>query len=288
MPSKILLQLDADDYASSFDAVVAYDAGVEHLLTYAGVHTECVTPLVHGAMFTRGGDKLRHTAIFVGGSNVDQAEAILRQVQSCFFGPVRVSVMLDANGCNTTAAAAVVNAAREVELRGTKAVVLGATGPVGRRVTQLLAHDGANVIATSRSLEKATRACEHIRGTSPSGTVEPACTKDGNAMGRILDGASILIACGAAGVQLIDKETLRKCQSLKVAIDLNAVPPTGIEGIEVTNRATKLGDVVTYGAIGVGSLKMKTHKAAIKSLFETNDRVLDFAEIYQIAQSVAT
>ena len=143
MAARTLLQLDSDVQPSSFDSIVAIDAGVDHLLRYGGVQVTNVLPLVHGAMFTRGGDELKHTAIFIGGSDVDFAERLMDACRNAFFGPVRVSLMLDANGCNTTAAAAVVASSRHVDLRDAKSVVLGGTGPVGRRVAQLLAGDGA-------------------------------------------------------------------------------------------------------------------------------------------------
>lgn len=116
MTKNILLQFDIDTQPSTFDSVVAIDAGVDHLLRYEGVQVTGVTPLVHGAMFTRGGEELKHTAIFIGGSDVGAAEKLLVACQKAFFGPVRVSLMLDANGCNTTASAAVVAASRHIEL----------------------------------------------------------------------------------------------------------------------------------------------------------------------------
>src|SRR4051812_21307842 len=94
---KILLQLDSDPQPSVFDAVVAVDAGVDKLLQYGGVEPVNVRDLVHGAMFTRGPQDLNHTAIFIGGSNVATGEALLKKVTGCFFGPMRVSVVLDAN-----------------------------------------------------------------------------------------------------------------------------------------------------------------------------------------------
>ena len=100
---KILLQLDADRHASSFDAVVAVDAGVDQVLQYHGVEPTRVRDLVHGAMFTRGPRDLHCTAIFIGGADVAAGEALLQQVTDCFFGPLSVSVLLDANGANTTA-----------------------------------------------------------------------------------------------------------------------------------------------------------------------------------------
>ncbi|MGE3778671.1 MAG: NAD(P)-dependent methylenetetrahydromethanopterin dehydrogenase, partial [Pirellulaceae bacterium] len=143
--AKILIQLDSDPHASVFDAVVAVDAGAERLLQYANVQPEQVRGLVHGAMFTRGPQDLRHTAIFVGGSSVAAGERTLREVLGAFFGPMRVSVLFDANGANTTAAAAVLACTRHTALERSTAVVLGATGPVGQRVVRLLAGAGCRV-----------------------------------------------------------------------------------------------------------------------------------------------
>ncbi|MEZ5951402.1 MAG: methylene-tetrahydromethanopterin dehydrogenase N-terminal domain-containing protein [Planctomycetaceae bacterium] len=99
---KILFQFDTDAHASSFDAVTAIDSGVDHLLQHAHCNCTNVTPLVQGGIFTRGPKDLKNTAIFVGGSDVEAAETIFQKVQESFFGPLRVSVMLDANGCNTS------------------------------------------------------------------------------------------------------------------------------------------------------------------------------------------
>ena len=115
---RVLLQLDGDSQPSSFDSIVAIDSDVDQLLRYGNVEPVQSTSIVHGAMFTRGGEDLRNTAIFVGGSDVSTAERLFESVQKTFFGPVRVSTMLDASGCNTTAAAAVVAAARHETLSG--------------------------------------------------------------------------------------------------------------------------------------------------------------------------
>ena len=103
----ILVQLDTDPQPSVFDGVVAVDAGVEQLFRHGGVTPGAVRELVYGALFTRGPADLHKTAIFVGGSDVAAGEAVLERVKQTFFGPFRVSVLFDANGSNTTAAAAV-------------------------------------------------------------------------------------------------------------------------------------------------------------------------------------
>src|SRR5688572_5783089 len=164
---KILIQLDPDPQASVFDAVVAVDAGVDHLLQYRAVEPVQVQGLVHGAMFTRGVPDLQSTAVFIGGTNVAAGEELLAQVTKCFFGPMRVSVLLDANGANTTAAAAVLAAARHVELKGATATVLAGTGPVGQRAARLLARQGARVRVASRSLDRAAETCQAILAKVP-------------------------------------------------------------------------------------------------------------------------
>ena len=151
----------------------------------------------------------------------------------------------------------------------------------------MLASDGADVRLVSRSLERATQACEEIVHKVGEASIEPASVADGEqTVAELVRDAEIVIGCGAAGAELVDQDTILSIPKLKVAIDLNAVPPAGIGGIEVTDKAKNLGAGVAYGAIGVGGLKMKTHKAAIKSLFESNDRLLDAEEIYAIAKAI--
>src|SRR4051812_28634784 len=121
---KILIQFDSDTHPSVFDAVVATDSGVDRLLQYSSVKAADVQALVHGAIFTRAPHDLSQTAIFIGGSNVAIGEELLAAATKAFFGPMRVSVLLDANGANTTAAAAVLAAAKHVNLNGATATVL--------------------------------------------------------------------------------------------------------------------------------------------------------------------
>src|SRR5215213_8688931 len=113
---KILLCLDTDAQPSVFDAVVAVDAGADQLLRHGNVTPDAVRDLVYGAMFTRGPADLKNTAVFIGGADVAAGEQLLAKARECFFGPMRVSVMLDSNGANTTAAAAVLSARKHVQL----------------------------------------------------------------------------------------------------------------------------------------------------------------------------
>ncbi len=283
---KILIQFDCDQHPSVFDSVVAIDSGVDHLLQYGQVEPVDVRELVYGAMFTRSDQSRKNTAIFIGGSKVNSAEQVLRSVVDCFFGSVRVSVMLDANGANTTAAAAVLRLQRHLPLQGATVGILAATGSVGRRIARIMASQGATVRVSSRSLERATKLCNRIKSKDESYKVVPFETDGPNAFAELTDGCDAIISAGAASIRLLKREQWTALDSLKVAIDLNAVPPTGLEGIEPHDAAKEVDGITVYGAIGVGNLKMKIHKQSIRRLFQTNDLVLDLDEIFAIGQEI--
>ncbi len=287
MPKTILLQLDTDPLPSVFDRVVAVDAGVDELFSYGGVTPANVTSLVHGAMFTRGPADLKSTAIFVGGSNVAAGEELLTAVRNTFFGPVHVSTMMDSNGSNTTAAAAVLAARRHLDLSTTTAVILGGTGPVGFRAAQLLLSEGAKVRLVSRSINKAAEATTKLQGLVPGCDATPFGLTASGVSKEVLDGAELIIAAGAAGVTFLTAASWQGLPSLKVAIDVNAVPPLGLEGISVMDKNVMHGQVICYGAIGIGGTKMRIHKAAVTRLFSSNALNLDTDEIYLLGKELA-
>ena len=285
---KILIQLDSDFQPSVFDRVVAVDSGADQVFSYGGVKPDQVRDFVHGAIFTRGPKDLHRTALFIGGSDVASGEKLLAEAVRHMipqFG-LRVSVLLDANGANTTAAAAVRAASRHLPLPGVKALVLGGTGPVGQRAALLLARQGADVRIASRQRSRAASAVESVQVKSPGAHVEAAGTANEDELLEALAGRTLVIAAGAAGIPLFPKAARAACPELKVAIDLNAVPPLGIEGVEVTDKAAQRDGVVCYGAVGVGDTKMKIHKAAVARLFERNDQVLDAEEIFALGQNL--
>jgi hypothetical protein len=287
---KILLQLDSDRTPSVFDAITAYDAGADILLQHGGVEAEEVRALVYGAMFTRGGDDLKNSAVFIGGADVAKGEALLKEACGAFFGPVRVSVMLDANGCNTTATAAVVKLLSAGGLRGKKAVVLAGTGPVGRRAAALLAAEGADVVVAetlpTETLQRAKAACATIEERFGV-QVTPAAASDLDATARVLEGAAAVLCTGAAGLQMIPETLWRGHPTLKVLGDVNAVPPLGLEGTKPTWDGKDVDGQTVYGALGIGALKMKVHRRSIARLFEQNDLVLDAEEIFGLAKDLA-
>ena len=282
-----LLQLDVDPSPSVFDAVVAVDSGVDHLLQYGGVRPEMVRDLVHGLLFTRGPEDLHRSAIFIGGSAVPAAEAVADAVRSTFFGPFRVSILLDPAGANTTAAAAVL-AAREGcggDLRGVKAAVLAATGPVGGRVARLLIREGAETAVGSRRIERAREAASAIESATNQ-PARPFAYGEPDSLVEALEGLALVVSAGPPGATLLTSNVRSKLHDLKVLIDLNAVPPSGIEGVDPRDRAADRDGQKAWGALGVGSAKMKIHRSAIRAIFETNDRVFDAEQILELGKMI--
>ena len=283
---KLLLQLDSSPQPSVFDRVVAFDGGADEVMSYGGVTTDAVRDLVHGAIFTRGPKDLHNTAIFIGGTDMTAGERLLAAVRKVFFGPLRVSVMLDSNGSNTTAVAAVARLQQAAgNMQDRRAVITAGTGPVGLRAAGLLAQAGADVAITSRRPEAGTQAVDAIRHRFGA-TVHAVTMPDSSYAANVLEGAELLLNAGLAGVRLVPRDAWMG-RGLRVVADLNAVSPLGVEGIEVHDDGVEREGVKAFGALGVGKLKMKIHKTCIARLFGHNDLVLDVETIAEIARDLA-
>jgi hypothetical protein len=283
---KLLLQLDSSRHPSVFDQVVAYDAGADNIMSYANVVEGDVRDLVHGCIFTRGPKDLKHTAIWIGGNNMSAGEQLLAMAVDAMFKPLTCSVMLDSNGSNTTAVAAVAKIEQALgDLKGRKAVILAGTGPVGQRSAGLLARDGVSVTITSRKPEQGEKARQFISARF-NVAVEATTLTDPGALEKVLEGADILLNSGPAGVQMVPAAAWQHHPTLKVAADLNAAPPLGIEGIDVHDAGAVRHGITCFGAFGIGNFKTKLHKACVTRLFTRNDLVLDAEAIADVAREL--
>jgi hypothetical protein len=282
---KLLYQFDTDALPSVFDNIVGFDGGADHISAYGGVNAGNVGALVEGTIFTRSPQDKRHTAIFVGGANMLEGEAMLAAIRAKFFANFRVSVMFDCNGSNTTAAAAVAWLAHGRALSGKRAVVLAGSGPVGQRAAVLLAREGARVAITGRKRAVLQAACAAIKARF---AIDVAAIEAPTHVerGAAIKGAHILLATGAAGVTLLDAQQWQENPSLELLADANASPPAGIEGIGLADRGASSHGKILFGALGFGALKLAVHRACIARLFQQNDLVLDTDEIYDIAKSM--
>ena len=307
---KLLIQLDTDLHPAVFDTVVAYDGGADHVIGHGGCTPDNVRALVEGAIFTRAPKEKKFTAIFIGGSDMVAGEKLFKAVQKVFFADFRVSVMLDSNGSNTTAAAGVAKMLsgnkvvgpgyivseaavagvgkmlRGNKVAGKKAVILAGTGPVGRRAAVMLAKEGAEVVLTSRDAARAAEACKDIK-TRFNVDVKAVGAPDMESRGRATEGAQIVFACGAAGAQLLSAQYWQSSPTLEMLADANATPPLGIEGMDMMDKGKDRNGKICWGAIGFGTLKLALHRACISKLFERNDLVLDAEEIFTLAKTMA-
>jgi threonine dehydrogenase-like Zn-dependent dehydrogenase len=207
-------------------------------------------------------------------------------VKKKFFGPFRVSAMLDSNGSNTTAAAGVALMEKAGKLKGKKAVVLAGTGPVGMRAAAFFGQEGADVAITSRDKARADKAAKAIE-TRFGVKVMPIEAADDAARAKAVQDADIVFAAGAIGVQLLKGADWQNNATIKVLADVNAQPPLGIEGVEATDKAKERSGKIVFGALGIGGLKLKLHRGCIGKLFESSEGVLDAEEIYALAKEMA-
>jgi hypothetical protein len=286
MTKKLLFLLDTDPVPSVFDTVVGYDGGADHIIGYGGVTPESAGPLVDGTIYTRGPKEKQYTAIFVGGGSMVAGEAVFKAVKKHFFANFRVSVMLDSNGSNTTAAAGVALLAKAKPLAGKKAIVLAGTGPVGMRAAVMLHIEGAEVAITSRSKQRADAASKAINdrfGFAPT----PIEAIDNEARAVAVKGTHVVFAAGAIGVPLLDEKDWQNNPTIELLADCNAQPPLGIGGVEAIDKAKERHGKIAIGALGLGGLKLKLHRACIGQLFESSDQVLDAENIYAQAKTLA-
>jgi saccharopine dehydrogenase-like NADP-dependent oxidoreductase len=159
------------------------------------------------------------------------------------------------------------------------------TGPVGQRAAGLLAHDGAEVTITSRKPEQGEKARQFISARF-NVQVDAFTLNDPSNLPAVLEGAEVLLNSGPAGVQMVPESVWKAAKSLKIAVDLNAVPPLGLEGVDVNDAGEKRNGVLVFGAFGVGNFKTKLHKACVARLFTRNNMVLDAEAIADIAREL--
>ena len=301
---KILIQLDSDKFASTFDAIVAYDAGADVVQSYGAVTPADVRGLVLSAFFTRGVPDLKNLAIWIGGSEVETGEQLLKEARRTFFGPFNLSVMLDSNGCNTTASTAIAKLARQADLRGKNALIVG-PGPVGLRAAVLLAGAGCRACLSSipaqllgdrfnrdlaqRTLEggrKAAQAFHSGPSAGAGGILRVEDAPDLSGLERLLQKAEILVAAGPAGLRMFPLVSWSRRPALKWLLDFNLTEPSGIEGIQPIDDFAEYDGKYALGALAIGNPKMKVHKACVAGLFERNDLVLDIEGVYSIARQL--
>ena len=234
MEKKHLLYLvSSDPHVSPFDINMAYDAGFDAVIPYAGVALEAVTGLVQDVMFSRGPKGARRSSVFFTGSDVTTSEKMLSAARSTLFDPFRIGLMIDPRGGYTTAAALLAKVSSLARSKGTgglrdrTVLVAAGTGGVGKAAAGMAAREGARVILTSRRLASAEAAARDVEALYETG-VDPHAAATETELAPLASGADVILTTGAAGVRLLSGNTVRSFRGTKIIADVNAVPPSAL------------------------------------------------------------
>ena len=295
----ILHMLDPMPNNSPFDINMAMDAGFDVLMPYSNVKLDSVYRLTQDAIFSRGPAGVKRTGIFIGGRDLGLAMDMLDACQQAMVPPFEVSVFADPSGAFTTAAALVACVEKQLkakhgkELKDCNALVFGGTGPVGI---------ATGIIASLAGAE--TALVDHLSIDTASDVAKAynrrfGCTLKGVCAGYEADKAQLvakadIIFCAAkAGIQVLSSAVLKEARQLKVAGDVNAVPPLGIEGIKRSDSGVSLihainaQGAVGVGALAVGNVKYQFQNEMLKLMLESDKPLyLDFREAFKKAREI--
>ena len=278
---------------SPFDVNMAADAGFDVIVPYSDVDLKEVAGLVQDAIFSRAPQDGRHTAILIGGREPILAIEMLEAAKAAMVPPhFEISVMADPSGAFTTAAGmiAVVEQrlrATGADLAGRRVAVFGGTGPVGRIAGLIAAQAGAKVTLVGYDgLQRVTATCEQF-GERFGVAMAPADGSDDAKKLRVVAGSEVILAAGRAGTQILSKAQLATASELLVALDVNAVPPAGLEGIDAFANAVPIEctNGVGFGALAVGNVKFKTEHELLAAMRDAaTRRVIGVSEAFEAAR----
>ncbi len=293
----ILHMFTPEKNLSPFDVNMALDAGWSSVIPYVQVEHGEIQALVQDTIFSRSPGGLKRTGIFIGGRDARMAVEMVRSARKSMVPPFEVSIFADPSGAFTTAAAMVAVVERELEtkfhmdLKGKKVLALGGTGPVGQIAATLAAKAGALVKIIGRQLEKAQSIAKLCDTEFGDGTTQIDGDADANKAELIKD-ADIVFATAAAGIEVLSAELVALAPLLKVAADVNAVPPSGIAGLDAQHRGYPINGsrsgAVGIGALAIGNVKYKTQSALLTWMRDSDKPVyLSFDDAFEIAREFA-
>lgn len=279
--------------ASPFDVNMAYDAGYDAIAPYTNVQLSEVMGLVQDAIFSRGPRGVWRTGMLIGGRDIDLAMDMLETAKKSMIPPFEISVFADPSGAFTTAGAMMAMVERTLkrnfggDLSGRRVSIFGGTGPVGGCTAVIAAKNGATVDLVSHisAAEAQLKADAYNKryGTNIGYT-------DGSTdelKNKILQSSDVALCCAAAGVRVLTLEQIASSTTLKVVADVNAVPPTGAEGVGVMADGVLIEGTKTYGlgALAIGNIKYQVQQNLFKKMLEGQAHVyLDFLSAFELAR----
>jgi methylene-tetrahydromethanopterin dehydrogenase len=282
--------------ASPFDVNMAFDAGFDKIMPYINVELGEVSALTQDAIFSRSSSGLKREAIFIGGRDIDLAMDMLEAAKKATFPPFEISLFADPSGAFTTAAAMVAKVEFhlkqhfQTDLKGKKVAVFGATGPVGGCVAVIAAKLGAQVELVAHSnLDNVRNKAERYnqRYGTTIGYVDGSTDA---AKQKVLDNANVALCCAAAGIRVLTGLQIAHSKRLKIIADVNAVPPSGAEGVAVMMDGIEIAGtkVLGIGALAIGNLKYATQHQLLKQMLSADKSVyLEFMAAFEAAQNLA-
>jgi methylene-tetrahydromethanopterin dehydrogenase len=294
---RILHMITPLKHMSPFDVNMALDAGFDTAIPYTSVTLDDVTGLVQDAIFSRGPEGVKRTGMFIGGKRAIEALDMMKRAKAAMVPPFEISVFADPAGSFTTAAAMVACvkvALKEKfspELTGKRIAIFGGTGVVGFASGVIAAIDGAHATLIGYDGPDRVRKLAEEANARFSVNIGYADGSTEEQKEELVRGADIIFAAGPAGKRLITLDQMKQAKHLRVVTDVNAVPPSGVEGVGVNDNATPIPGVnaVGIGALAVGNIKYKTEAGLFKEMIETEKPIyLDFREAYTLAQKLAS
>ncbi len=290
----ILHMLTTAKNLSPFDVNMAMDAGWVSAIPYTNIEASEIQGLVQDAIFSRSAKNLKRTSIFIGGRDTKQAMDMLKIAKRSMIPPFEVSVFADPSGAFTTAAGMVAAVEHELAqkfnttLEGKNVLALGGTGPVGQAAAVIAAKAGANVRIIGRQLEKAQHTADLCNNEFGEGKTNILAGADAD-KGEYIKTADIVFATGAAGIELLSAELIASAPQLKVAADVNAVPPSGISGIDAMSNGTpikgSISGAVGIGALAIGNVKYQAQNLLLKRMINCEKPVyLHFEHAFDVAR----
>jgi methylene-tetrahydromethanopterin dehydrogenase len=293
---RILHMLTPLKHMSPFDVNMALDAGYDDAIPYTSVTIEDVSGLVQDAIFSRGPEGVKRTGVFIGGKRAIEALDMMDRAKKAMVPPFEISVFSDPAGSFTTAAAMVAcvkKALREkysTELKGKRIAVFGGTGVVGFASAVIAALDGAQATLIGYDGPDRVRKLAEEANARFSVNIGYADGSSEEQKSELVRDADVIFSAGPAGRRLLTADQVKLAKRLKVVTDVNAVPPSGVEGVGVNDNATPIPgtNAVAVGALTVGNVKYQTEAGLFKMMIEAEKPVyLDFRDAYSLAQKLA-
>lgn len=291
----ILHMLSPQKHMSPFDVNMAADAGYKVIVPYINVALEEVTGLIQDAIFSRPPNYGVRTGFFMGGKDAILALDMLEAAGKAMVPPFQCSVFADPAGSFTTAAAMVACVERVLKTkfnrdwRGVKVAVFGATGVVGFASSIISALEGAQVqLVAHRGVDRVIKNAA-ISKQRFGVDLEPVAGETADQKRDIIANADVIFAAAAAGVQVVSAEHKALAKNLMVIADVNAVPPAGVDGMDLFMDGAPLpgSNALGVGPLAIGDIKYKTESGLFKQMLTSTEPLsLDFRHAYVMAKQL--